>query len=113
MSACWEGGRNTKYAILDDANRVVNIAESAYQVETNWREIPSNTPVAIGDTMAMDNTYLSPEGELRMTPEMRSYLEKINLEQNLEQKDKEIEALKETNDDIILMMADLIGGKEE
>ena len=46
-----------KYAILDDAGSVVNIAESAYQVETNWREIPSNTPVAIGDTMGADSTY--------------------------------------------------------
>ena len=102
-----------KYAILDDANTVINIAESAYQVETNWREIPSNAPVAIGDTMGMDNTYVSPEGELRMTPEMRAYLEKINLEHDLAQKDEEIQALKATNDDIILMMADLIGGNDE
>lgn len=68
-----------KYAILDDAGNVVNIAESAYQVETNWREIPSNTPVAIGDTMGADSTYYSPEGALRMPPEMRVYLEKSTL----------------------------------
>ena len=78
-----------KYAILDDAGSVVNIAESAYQVETNWREIPSNTPVAIGDTMGADSTYYSPEGALRMPPEMRAYLEKINLERDLAQKKAE------------------------
>ena len=94
-----------KYAILDDAGSVVNIAESAYQVETNWREIPSNTPV--------DSTYYSPEGALRMPPEMRAYLEKINLERDLAQKKAEIEALRAASDDMVLMIAELIGGKNE
>lgn len=102
-----------KYAILDDAGSVVNIAESAYQVETNWREIPSNTPVAIGDTMGADSTYYSPEGALRMPPEMRAYLEKINLEHDLAQKKAEIEALRAASDDMVLMIAELIGGKSE
>ncbi len=69
--------------------------------------------MAIGDTMGADSAYYSPEGALRMPPEMRAYLEKINLERDLAQKKAEIEALRAASDDMVLMIAELIGGKNE
>ena len=65
-----------KYAILNNENdrSVVNIAESAYQVETLWREIPSNMPVAIGDTMGADGAYYAPDGSMRLSPELANLM---------------------------------------
>ncbi len=60
-----------KYAVIENGV-VTNIAESAYQLETNWEEIPSQMPVMIGDHFA-DGVYRSPEGEMRMSAELSAY----------------------------------------
>lgn len=96
-----------KYAILDGTNKVVNIAESAYQVETNWREIPSNTPVQIGDTMGMNNAYYDPEGNLRLSPEVKTYSEKLQLEKDITLKNAQIKALTDRNEFLEDCMAEM------
>lgn len=61
-----------KYAVIENGV-VTNIAESAYQLETNWEEIPPQMPVRIGDHF--DNgVYRSPEGEMRMSAELSAAL---------------------------------------
>ena len=100
-----------KYAILDDTNKVVNIAESAYQVETNWQEIPSNTPVSIGDTMGTNNAYYDPEGNLRLSPEVKTYSELLDLEKDITLKNAQIKALTDRNDfleDCVAEMASIV-----
>lgn len=96
-----------KYAILDGTNKVVNIAESAYQVETSWREIPSNTPVQIGDTMDMNNAYYDPEGNLRLSPEVKTYSEKLQLEKDITLKNAQIKALTDRNEFLEDCMAEM------
>ena len=100
-----------KYAILDDNNNVVNIAESAYQIETNWIEIPSNTPVCIGDKLGKNNAYYDSEGNLRLSPEVQSYSEKLQLEKDITLKNAQIKALTDRNDfleDCVAEMAAIV-----
>ena len=56
-----------KYAEIEKGV-VVNIAESAYQLKTNWEEIPSQMPVKLGDRFA-DGAYYATDGQMRMTAE--------------------------------------------
>lgn len=60
-----------KYAVIEKGV-VTNIAESAYQLETNWEEIPPQMPVKIGDHFE-GGVYRSPEGEMRMSAEFSAY----------------------------------------
>lgn len=57
------------YAIIEDGI-VVNIAVSNRQLKANWVAIPIGSPVAIGDTYK-NGCFYSPEGELRLSPEMQ------------------------------------------
>lgn len=100
-----------KYAILDNENNVVNIAESSYQVDKSWIEIPSNTPVQIGDKLGDNRAYYDSEGNLRLSPEVQSYSEKLDLERDITLKAAQIQALTDRNEfleDCVAEMASIV-----
>ena len=56
-----------KYAEIEKGV-VVNIAESAYQLKTNWEEIPSQMRVCIGDQF-QNGVFYAPGGQMRVSAE--------------------------------------------
>ena len=100
------------YAILNETmDTVTNIAESYMALNTNWVQVPSGSPVSIGDTYD-GRMFYSLEGELRITPEVEVTQTRIKeLEEENVLKTAQIKALSDRNDfleDCIAEMAGLI-----
>lgn len=56
------------YAVINNGI-VENLVHALDRLQSNWEPVPINTPVAIGDSFDRI-AYYSPEGKIRMAPDI-------------------------------------------